>query len=304
MDGASRRGSWRASRAVPRSVTRRLTGKLLSARSDSAASFIPGNPDRVLVLAHGYPWPDDSRLDSDLIQYARAAVSRWAAFAEAHRAIVVAPVFGGQEFPRYREMLGRTIRPDELVNLLVERAAREHIPHFAGRFSLHGHSAGAQFAARYLVTHPERLDEVVLSAPSTFPMPDPGILWPHGMATARIDDDTGSRAGEAASGQVNAEFTPAPIGWLTAASAVSVTVLAGSRDTEQRPPAPGQGGSTRIGRATAWVESMRRHAQASKRTATIRFVIAEGFDHDEEAMAVPAQEILALRWQATAESPD
>jgi pimeloyl-ACP methyl ester carboxylesterase len=204
----------------------------------------------------------------------------------------VAPVFGGQEFPRYREMRGRAIRPDEFVNLLVERAAREHIPHFAGRFSLHGHSAGAQFAARYLVTHPGRLDEVILSAPSTFPVPDPGIPWPHGMATARIHEGIGSG------------FTPDPIGWLTAASTVSVTVLAGSRDTEQRPPAPGQEGSTRIGRATAWVESMRRHAQASKITATIRFVMAEGFDHDEEAMAVPAQKILAQRWRAAAESPD
>jgi pimeloyl-ACP methyl ester carboxylesterase len=285
-------------------VTRRLTGGPSPAGSGSVASFIPGHPDRVLVLAHGYPWPDDSRLDSDLIRYARAAVRRWAAFAETHRAIVLAPVFGGQEFPRYREMLGRTIRPDEFVNLLVEQAAREHIPHFAGRFSLHGHSAGAQFAARYLVTHPERLDEVVLSAPSTFPMPDPGIPWPHGMATARIHDDIGSRASQAASGHASAGFTPEPIGWLTAASTVSVTVLAGSRDTEQRPPAPGQEGSTRIGRATAWAESMRRHAQASKRTATIRFVMAEGFDHDEEAMAVPAQKILARRWRATAESPD
>lgn len=272
-------------------------------RSGSVASFIPADPDRVLVLAHGYPWPDDSRLDSDLIEYARAAVERWAAFAETHRAIVMAPVFGGQAFPRYREMLGRTIRPDELVNLLVERAAREHIPHFAGRFSLHGHSAGAQFAARYLVTHPERLDEVVLSAPSTFPMPDPRIPWPNGMATARIHDYVGSRTSEAASGRASAEVIPEPVGWLTAASAVSVTVLVGSRDTEQRPPAPGQEGSTRIGRATAWVESMRRYAQASKRTATIRFVLAEGFDHDEKAMAVPAQEVLAHRWRARAESP-
>jgi pimeloyl-ACP methyl ester carboxylesterase len=285
-------------------VTRRLTGGPWPAGPGSVASFIPGNPDRVLVLAHGYPWPDDSRPDSDLIEYARAAVRRWAAFAGTHRAMVLAPVFGGHEFPRYREMLGRTIRPDEFVNLLVEQAGREHIPHFAGRFSLHGHSAGAQFAARYLVTHPERLDEVILSAPSTFPVPDPGIPWPYGMGTARKHDDTGSRASQAASGQASAGFTPEPIGWLTAASTVSVTVLAGSRDTEQRPTAPGQESSTRIGRATAWTESMRRHAQASKRTATIRFVMADGFDHDEEAMAPPAQKILAQRWRATAESPD
>lgn len=216
-------------------MTRRLAGEALSSRSSSIASFIPANPDRVLVLAHGYPWPDGSRLDNDLLAYAQAAVRRWAAFAETHRAIVLAPVLGGQEFPGYREMRGRAIRPDQFVNLLVDQAAREHIPHFAGRFSLHGHSAGAQFAGRYLVTHPERLDEVILSAPSTFPVPDPGIPWPNGMATAGIHDDIGSRASEAASGQASAGFTPEPVGWLTAASAVSVTVLAGSRGSHGGP---------------------------------------------------------------------
>jgi pimeloyl-ACP methyl ester carboxylesterase len=250
----------------------------------SVASFIPAEPVRVLVLAHGFPWPDDSRSDSDLIEYARSAVQRWAAFAQTHRAIVVAPAFGGREFPLYREMAGRRIRPDEYVNLLVENVAREHIPHFRGRFSLHGHSAGAQFAGRYLVTHPGRLDEVVLSAPSTYPMPDPAVPWPNGMAMA---------SGREFSGAAGAR-------WLAAASEVAVTVLVGSRDTERRPVAPGQQGSTRIERATAWVESMRRFAEASQRAATIRLVLAEGFGHDEATMAVPAQQILARKWGSAA----
>jgi pimeloyl-ACP methyl ester carboxylesterase len=252
--------------------------------AESVASFIPADPVRVLVLAHGFPWPDDSRSDSDLIEYARSAVRRWAAFARTHRAIVVAPAFGGREFPLYREMAGRRIRPDEYVNLLMENVAREHIPHFTGRFSLHGHSAGAQFAGRYLVTHPGRLDEVVLSAPSTYPTPDPAVPWPNGMAMAsgrEFGGDAGAR-------------------WLAAASEVSVTVLVGSRDTERRPVAPGQQGSTRIERATAWVESMRGFAEASQRAATIRLVLAEGFGHDEAAMAVPAQQILARRWGSAA----
>jgi pimeloyl-ACP methyl ester carboxylesterase len=254
--------------------------ELPSWTSRSVASLVPSNPVRVLVLAHGYPWPDGSRSDGELIEYAQAAVERWAAFAERHHAIVVAPAFGGQEFPLYREMLGRSVDPDEFVNFLVAKAGRDHISGFAGQFSLHGHSAGAQFAARYLVTHPQRLDEVILSAPSAFPMPDPGIPWPDGMAPAR-----------------RFEFSPRAAGWLAAASEVRVTVLVGSRDTERRPPAPGQQGSTRIERAGAWVESMRRHAQGSGKAASIRFVTAEGLDHDEEAMAAPAQEIMAQSWR-------
>lgn len=264
-------------------MERQLKDGLLSSGSSSVASFIPRNPVRVLVLAHGFPWPDGSRSDNDLIEYARAAVERWTAFAETYHAVIVAPALGGQEFPLYREMLGRSINPDHFVNLLVEKAGREHILRFAGHFSLHGHSAGAQFAARYLVTHPGRLDAAVLSAPSTYPMPDPVIPWPNGMAW-----DKGR------------EFTPEAAGWLTAASEVPVTVLVGSRDTDQRPPAPGQRGSTRMERAAAWVESMRHYAEASKKVPTIRLALAEGFDHDEEAMAAPAQEILARKWCATA----
>ena len=85
-------------------------------------------------------------------------------------------------------MFGRKADADEFVNAVVDEVAGEHVPDFAGRFSLHGHSAGAQFAARYLVAHPERLDAVVLSAPSAYPFPDPARPWPDGMAPVVRDD--------------------------------------------------------------------------------------------------------------------
>ena len=172
------------------------------------------------------------------------------------------------------------LSPAEFVSQLVKAAAREHVPRFGGRFSLHGHSAGAQFAGRYLVTHPQMLKQVILSAPGTLPMPDPGIAWPYGMGTVT---DTGG-------------FTPERAGWR-AAGEVSVTVLVGSRDTEPQWPAPGQSGTSRIERATGWVARMRQHAGAGGKVPTIQLVMAEGLDHDEEAMAIPAQEILARAWR-------
>jgi hypothetical protein len=123
---------------------------------------------------------------------------------------------------------------------------------------------------------------VVLSAPSSYPFPDPAIPWPNGMAPA----------GRHGPGTSRAPFIPKPASWLTAASKVSVSVLVGSRDTQPRPAAPGQHGSTRIERAVAWVDSMRRHAEASHVVPTIELVLAAGLDHDEESMAVPAQQIL------------
>jgi hypothetical protein len=41
---------------------------------------------------------------------------------------------------------------------------------------------------------------------------------------------------------------------------------------------------------------MHRHAKASGRTSAIQLVQAEGLDHDEAGMAIPAQEILARKW--------
>ena len=148
--------------------------------------------------------------------------------------------------------------PDEFVNLLADTAGREHIPGFAGRFSLHGHSAGAQFAARYLVTHPHRLDEAILSAPSTFPMPDPGIPWPNGMAAA-----------------ARSEFGPRAAGWLEAATEVRVTVLVGSRDTQRRPPAPAQPDASlqvKIGRRLAGVAPLPPSAPTANYRAVVHAI--------------------------------
>jgi hypothetical protein len=114
------------------------------------------------------------------------------------------------------------------------------------------------------------------------------------MASVVRDELSGSpddgKAPDQAAGSV---YTPRPSGWLTAASEVSVSVLVGSRDTETQPAEPGQPGSTRIERAIAWVSSMHQHAKTSGRTPMVQLVQVEGLDHDEAAMAIPAQALLA-----------
>jgi pimeloyl-ACP methyl ester carboxylesterase len=257
--------------------------------------FVPANPGRVLVLAHGFPWVDGSRTDDELALYAAEAVERWASFAEAQRAIVIAPAFGGTDFGGYRALFGRVTDADVFVNALVDEAGSKHIAGFGGRFSLHGHSAGAQFAARYLVTHPGRLETAVLSAPGAYPWPEPALPWPDGMAPVERDELSGAAAGTT--------YTPRLQGWLDAAGNVPVTVLVGSRDTEVQQPEPGQQGATRIDRATAWVASMRRLAAENGRAPTIELVQADRLDHDEAAMAIPAQALLAERYGSPAGPP-
>jgi pimeloyl-ACP methyl ester carboxylesterase len=250
------------------------------------AYFVPrATPQNVVVLAHGYPWPDGWLFGPFLLAYAQSAARRWVAFAESNAAIMLVPALGAGEFAGYREMFGKRIDADEYVNTLVDRCAGPLIHGFEGRLTLHGHSAGGQFAARYLVTHPSRLHRAILSAPSTYPFPDPRIAWPNGIGAVTRDALSGTRAGKF--------YSPDPGGWLKAASEVPVTVLAGSRDVETRPASPGQPGKTRLDRAKAWVLAMERLAESSHKTSTVHLVIQPGLDHDEAAIGVPAQRILA-----------
>jgi hypothetical protein len=91
------------------------------------ASFVPDAPRRVLVIAHGFPWPDNSRTDAQLLAYASARMEAWKDFARRHGVILIAPVFGGTAFPGYREMTGACRRPDEFVNQLVENLGRRFV---------------------------------------------------------------------------------------------------------------------------------------------------------------------------------
>jgi pimeloyl-ACP methyl ester carboxylesterase len=247
--------------------------------------FVPRDPRRVVVLAHGYPWPDGWLFGPLLLEYVRRAARRWVSFAQANAALILAPAMGAGDFAGYREMVGHRIDASDYVNTLVDRAAKPLIPDFDGRFALHGHSAGGQFAARYLVVHPARLTQAILSAASSYPFPDSSIAWPDGMAPSVRGRSSGRRAGNL--------FAADPGGWLQAASQVPVTVLVGSRDTQPRPSSRTQPGRTRIDRAKAWVNAMKRLAESNGKTATVKLLIAPGLDHDEAAMASPAQRILS-----------
>lgn len=272
-------------RGAPWQLSTREQIALLETEFGPVAYFVANDPRRVVVLAHGYPWPDGWLSGPFLLAYARSAVRRWLSFARANAAILLAPAMGAGDFAGYRDMAGRRIDASHYVNMLVDRSAKPLIPHFDGRFALHGHSAGGQFAARYLVVHPKRLTQAILSAPSSYPFPDSSIAWPDGMAPGIRGKASGRRAGNV--------FAPDPTGWLQAASQVPVTVLVGSKDTQPRPFSPTQPGRTRIDRATAWVNAMKRLAQSNGKTATLKLVITPGLDHDEAAMAIPAQRILS-----------
>jgi pimeloyl-ACP methyl ester carboxylesterase len=265
-------------------LSTRAQPAVLDTEFGPVAYFAPNRPRCVVVLIHGYPWPDGWLFGPLLLAHVRHTVRRWTSFAREHAAILLAPAMGAGEFAGYREMAGRRIDPDQYVNRLVDNSAGPLIQGFDGRFVLHGHSAGGQFAARYLPIHPTRVTEAILSAPSSYPFPDPAVPWPNGMAPAVRGTLSGDRDGSWVS--------PDPGGWLHVASECSVTVLVGSRDTEPRPFSTTQHGTTRVDRATAWVKAMNDLAELHGKVATVKLLLVPGLGHDEAAMAEPAQRIL------------
>ena len=237
--------------------------------------YVPAHPRHVLVLAFGYPWDEAS--DATILSYAQANVRDWTAFAEREHVLVVAPVLGGSNFVDYRELSGRIIDPDSFVDAVIDGPTQHLMNRWNGKFCLHGHSAGAQFTARYVVAHPDRLECAILSAPSTYAMPTRAITWPFGMAASHTR------------GQHRA---PSEASWQAAATSTRISVIVGSLDTETRPPAPGQIGASRFARAHAWVAGMHALAARHGGSSQVTFTEVRGSAHDERRMALAAMQIL------------
>lgn len=140
--------------------------------------YVPrASPRGILVVAHGTTQAGD-----DVPALAEKFLTRWTKFAEAQKLIILAPAFGddfgsidggqpGVPPGGYRGLFGKEIGADEFVERIVEPYGKL-VPGASGRFYLYGHSAGGQFANRYCVRHPERVQGAVLSAPGRFAFPD------------------------------------------------------------------------------------------------------------------------------------
>jgi hypothetical protein len=265
----------------------RDTIAILSTIYAPVAYYVPKDPKRALVLAFGYPWPDGTASDAKLLAYARANLTHWTNFADRNHVLLIAPMLGGSNFRDFRALSGRLLNPDKFPNALIDGPAANVIPELHYRFCLYGHSAGAQFVARYVIVHSERLECAVLSAPSTYPMPLSTVPWPFGEAPTEGVARTGIE----------------PKDWVSAATGPPIVVIIGSDDLEKRPQSPGQVGETRLSRGQAWVSSMQALARSHGRTSGVRLTEISGGTHDELSMATAARRILerfystgAMQW--------
>lgn len=235
------------------------------------------DPPQTLVVIHGTPAKDQAAGETALY-YAE----HWAPFAEENGWLLIVPAFNQADFSSrageitdaltgYRGLFGREIGADEWVTRLLG-LGREALGMPEAPFFLYGHSAGGQFVGRFLVTHPEKVVRVVISAAVTYPQPDPAVSWPYGMGalSSEIVWEDGTTA--------QVEITPDPEKWL-AATQTQTRVIVGLNDLEPQLQRPGQEGRVRLAIGQNWVDSMGVFAARNGMESQITFEAIPGKGH-------------------------
>ena len=202
------------------------------------AQYMPTNASDILILVHGYPWADGSRTMSQLADHVTEYAQKWKPFADEQHLLLLIPAFGSNEFLGYRDLFGTHIDADMFVNFLVDHYGSTLIDSFDGTFFLYGHSAGGQFAARFTVTHPQRLKKVILSAPGRYAFPNPEVSWPNGMGACMRDEAFSGtpETGKDPTRSGGTVYQPVAHAWIMAATSVPIAIVIGSEDVEVRSP--------------------------------------------------------------------
>lgn len=246
--------------AVKRPITRgrkRLIRRVL--QSDPTQEYLVYIPSSggaeapMFVTIHGVSRNAD--------QHARL----FSAYCELYGVVLVAPVFSEEQHPDYQRLgrVGRGKRSDLALNQIVAEVAG-FTGCLADRFHLFGFSGGAQFAHRYVMAHPHRVEGAVVAAAGWYTLPD---------ATRRFPK--GTRSSSKLPGVLfdAEEFLSVPM-----------TVFVGDRDNNSKgvrrnPRLDREQGESRIERAQNWTRAMREAATAHQLEPRVEFHELENCSH-------------------------
>ncbi len=248
----------------------------------SYQEYIPArlaDPPRVLVIVHGTLGEGESAL-----ALADRFIRRWIPLAEEKGLILVAPAFDQQNFGGfagpgggYRGLFGRIIGADEFVHQIVDQY-KTLSDDFDGRFYLFGHSAGGQFAGRYVVLHPDRILGAVVESAGSFAYPDPAVPWGGGMGRLR------RKMRWPGSDKDNViDIAPDPAGWVKAGGLL-ITVLVGADDVDPAAEKNAKISTGHVAGARSWIEAMKKLCQEQKQAFHMRLVIVPGVGHNSSAL--------------------
>lgn len=263
-------------------------------------TYVPANMREnaeILVVVHGTPLKDQTE-EWNAEYYATS----WIDFAEENGFVLIVPAFNQEDFSSrlgdhalsgYRGLFGREIGAD----MWVLRLVKGHQLQFGltdEQFYLYGHSAGGQFAARFLVTHPETVKKAVITAAATYPQPSADVAWPFGMGELHADIEWDVDTVR------HVDIEPDIQRWL-AATQIPLTVIVGLNDTAELPQSliPGQNGDNRLFIAKNWIEDMAKFAETNGLTSQFKFEIIAGKGHTMSGLLAFSQGALVSESNST-----
>jgi dienelactone hydrolase len=184
---------------------------------------------------------------------------------EAVGAVLVAPYFPYGAWADYQRLgrLGRGPRADAALDRILDEITRK-TGAATDRIHIHGFSGGAQFAHRYTMAHPHRVDAAVISAAGWYTFPDWQERFPYGIRRSRDLPDV--------------HFDPEEF------LQVPITVLVGDHDVTDidlrcTKRVARQQGVTRLERARNWVDAMHAVAGQYRLEPRVRLETIPGGDH-------------------------
>ncbi len=191
---------------------------------------------------------------------------RFAAEAERHGIVLMAPLFARPGFRRYQQfgLGGSGQRADRALAEAIAEVARLTGAD-AAQVYLFGFSGGGQFVHRYAMANPDTIARVAVGAAGWYSLPDPEVAFPLGIGPCPGLDDL--------------SFDPERFLRLP------FDVLVGERDTiidhrlNQAPEINALQGRTRLERAERWVEAMTRAARERSIAPDIQLVRLPGVGH-------------------------
>nr|WP_245217655.1 alpha/beta hydrolase [Rheinheimera maricola] len=216
---------------------------------------------------------------------------RWVPYAEQYGLIIIAPVFDNEHFGNlsqgyggYRNLFGKYIGADEFVHQLISQY-RSQTQSGANQFYLYGHSAGGQFVARYVVTHPGRIIKAVISAAGRYSYPDDNVPWPYGAGSLNkiIQWDKGA---------IKRQERVSPQLRNYASAANKVQIVIGAADTKTQEQRAAHIGSNRLEFAYSWAAAMNNLAARHNMAANVQVHQVPGIGHDSAKLTAKAAAVL------------
>ena len=134
----------------------------------------PAEPQRILYSIHG--------ISRNAEEHVRGFIPQ----AEKFGAIVIAPLFPKEDFPRYQQLgTSANLERADMAFDHVLQDAHEWLGVSPAPMRLFGFSGGGQFLHRYAMFYPKRVARMVLAAPGWYTFPDPDRKYPYGIKSTR-----------------------------------------------------------------------------------------------------------------------